>query len=203
MKLTSKDISAIRLPALALVIAIAVSVGLVQLSSAKLQQAESQQRSQSVALQQARSRYHQSGEERETILRYLATYQQLEQQGLIGSEQRIEWLEGLRAANTEAGLFGVEYQIAARTSFPYLSKEHPAAQQVHHSPMRVTLGLLHEGDLMRFFRALSAQRAGTFALTSCAVDRGGRTGTPQPRQANLTAQCELSWLTIDPRKADQ
>ena len=64
------------------------------------------------------------------------------------------------------------------------------------------VGHLHEGDLMRLFRALSAQQPGLFALNGCSLDRSGRMGAPLPKQANLTAECELSWLTVDP-KADK
>jgi hypothetical protein len=200
MKLTTKDLAAMKLPLLALAISIVASVALVGFSSSKREGAELQHRLQITALQDARSRYQRSGEERETILRYLPAYQQLEKEGFVGTEQRINWLESLRTANGQAGLFGVSYQLDAKKPFPPIGQYNPMSQQVQHSQMKLTFGLVHEGDLMRFLRALEAQQTGIFVLNGCQLDRGGRGDAPAPRQANLSAQCELSWLTIDPGK---
>lgn len=198
MKLTAKDFVPLKIPLVALAISIAAGIALVQFSSAMRVQAEAQNRRESVALQEARSRYHRSGEEREMILRNLPAYRQLEERGLVGTEQRINWLEGLRNANSQAGLFGVTYQLQAQKQFSLLGEGNPIAQYVRQSQMKLSFGLVHEADLMRFFRALAAQNVGVFVLTGCALDRAGRANAPVPRQANLNAQCELSWLTIQP-----
>ena len=199
MKLATKDLAAMKLPFLLLAMAIAASYLLVKFSSDKREKAEMQHRIESTALQDARSRYQRSGEERETILRYLPAYRQLENQGFVGIEQRINWLEGLRIANTKAGLFGVTYQVDARKPLPLIGQSNPMSQHLHNSHMKLSFGLVHEGELMRFFQALAAQQTGIFILTGCALDRVGRS-EPEPRQANLSAQCDLSWMTVDPGK---
>jgi hypothetical protein len=200
MKLAAKDLSSMKLPFLVLAVAIAASFLLVRFSSDKREQTEMQHRIQATALQEARSRYQRSGDERETILRYLPAYQQLENQGFVGTEQRINWLESLRIANTHAGLFGVTYQLDARKPFPLIGQSNPMSQNLHNSQMKLSFGLVHEGDLMRFLQALAEQQTGIFILTGCALDRVARSESPAPRQANLTAQCDLSWLTVDPGK---
>jgi hypothetical protein len=196
MEATTKDLTSLRLPAAALAISAVVAVAMVNISSNNLSRVDSELRGYETALQEARSRYQRWGEEREIIVRYLPLYQRLEQQGLVGAERRINWLEGLRLANAQAGLFGVDYQLGVRESFPLADKSSPIASRIHHSPMRLTFGLVHEGDLLRFFRALGAQQAGFFSLTGCTLDRGGRTSAPEPRQVNINAQCQLSWVTI-------
>jgi hypothetical protein len=56
--------------------------------------------------------------------------------------------------------------------------------------------LLHAGDLLRFFDLLQQQGAGLFLIDSCDVDR---TGDGSMRyQPNLSATCELSWITAEP-----
>jgi len=120
MKLAAKDLAVMKLPFLVLVVVIAISFLLVRFSADKRAQAEMQHRIQSTALQDARSRYQRSGDERETILRYLPAYRQLENQGFVGTEQRINWLESLRIANAQAGLFGVTYQLDAQKPFPLI-----------------------------------------------------------------------------------
>jgi hypothetical protein len=145
-------------------------------------------------------RYQRSGEERQTIQHYLQSYRQLEKIGFIGSEQRLNWVQGLRLANEKAGLFGVDYQIGAQESFPYLAKGDPLGDRVRRSQMKVALALVHEEDLMRFFGALAAQRPGMYTLNGCKLDRVSKESAPAARQRNLTANCELSWVTIDPGK---
>ena len=199
MPLISKDFNAIKMPLLALAIAVAASSAMVAFSSNQRSQSEKQYRDQLTALQDARTRYQRSGEERETVMHYLQAYRQLEKIGFVGAEQRLNWVESLRAANTQAGLFGVDYQLSAQEPFPYVAKDNPIGDRVKHSRMRLSFGVLHEGDLTQLFRALSAQQPGFFTLNSCSLDRAGRQGAPVPRQANLTAECELSWLTIDPK----
>lgn len=197
MQLTAKDLGAMKMPMLALAIALTASFAMVAFSSTYLSRSENQYRDQSTALRDARIRYQRSGQERETVTHYLQAYRHLEKTGFVGTEQRLNWVESLREANAKAGLFGVDYQLTAQEPFPYVAKDNPVGDRVKHSRMRLSFGVLHEGDLIRLLRALSAQQPGLFALNSCSLDRAGRQGAPVPRQANLTAECELSWLTID------
>jgi hypothetical protein len=199
MQLTAKDFRAMKMPVIALAIAVAASFAMVALSSNQRAQSEKQYRDQLTALQEARTRYQRSGDERETVMHYLQAYRQLEKIGFVGAEQRLNWVESLRAANAQAGLMGVEYQLTAQEPFPYVVKDNPIGERVKHSRMRLSFGVLHEGDLMRLLRALAAQQPGLFTLNSCSLDRAGRQGAPVPRQANLNAECELSWLTVDPK----
>ncbi len=201
MPLISKDLGAMKMPLLALAIAVAASFAMIAFSSNQHSQSEKQYRDQLTALQEARTRYQRSGDERETVTHYLQAYRQLEKIGFVGAEQRLNWVESLRAANAQAGLSGVDYQLAAQEPFPYVAKDNPVGDRVKHSRMRLSFGVLHEGELTRLLRALFAQQPGLFTLNSCSLDRAGRQGAPLPRQANLTAECELSWLTIDPKGA--
>ena len=199
MQLTPKDLNAMKMPMLALAIAVAASFAMVAFSSNQRAQSQKQHRDQLTALQEARTRYQRSGEERQTVTHYLQAYRQLEKIGFVGAEQRLNWVESLRLANVQAGLSGVDYQLTAQEPFPYVAKDNPVGDRVKHSRMRLSFGVLHEGELTRLLRALSAQQPGLFTLNSCSLDRAGRQGAPLPRQANLTAECELSWLTIDPK----
>jgi hypothetical protein len=196
MNITGKDLTRLKFPALIFLAAVTIAVVLVSLSSGYRDRVERELGTQENALREARNRYHRSGDEREIILRDLPVYQQLQQQGFIGAERRINWLEGLRVANAEAGLFGVDYQLRPQEPFPFVDKSNPIAPRVLRSEMNVSMGLVHEADLMRFLHALAAQQAGMFALTSCILERNGLSSAPAPRQANLTAQCKLSWVTV-------
>ncbi len=199
MQLTSKDFRAMKIPLLVLAVAIATSSAMLALSSNQRANAEKDYRDQLSALQEARTKYQRSGEERETVTHYLQSYRQLEKIGFVGSEQRLNWVESLRAANAQAGLFGVEYQMSAQEPYPYIAKDNPIGDRVRQSRMRLSFGVLHEGELTRLLAALAAQQPGLYVLDKCSMDRAGRQGPPVPRQANLTVECEISWLTIDPK----
>lgn len=195
--LTIRDLLSMRAPLLALGIVLVLSASLVKFTSSRHNAAEAERLAHVSALGDARSRFQRSGDERGLILRYLPDYQTLQESGFVGGERRIEWIEGLRASNKKAGLFGVTYQMDARKPFPLVAQGNPIAQYLHHSPMKLSLGLVHEGDLLRFLDLLSAQPTGMFFLTGCAIERPTRSDTPAPRQANLTARCDLSWLTVE------
>ncbi len=198
MTLTSKDLYAMKMPAIVFAIAIAAACALVWFTSDQLKRSETRYRDQMAALDSARTRYQRSGEERQTVLHYIQAYKQLERLGVVGSEQRLNWVESLRQANAQAGLFGVNYQMSAQAPYEFSGKDHPLAERVKQSQMKLFFGVLHEGDLMRLLDALSAQQAGLFTLNECTLDRAGRQGAPQPKQPNLTAECDLSWVTIEP-----
>ncbi len=203
MTLTSKDLDAMKIPAIVLALAIAAAWVMVWFTSDQRMQSEKRYREQLAALDNAKSRYQRSGEERETVLHYIQAYKHLEQLGVVGSEKRLDWVESLREANARAGLFGVDYQMTAQAPFPFVPKDHPLADRIKQSQMKLFFGILHEGDLMRLLDALQAQQPGLFALSECSLDRAGRQGVPMPRQANLTAQCDLSWVTIAPQRSAQ
>ncbi|MCA3069164.1 MAG: hypothetical protein ING77_04440 [Rhodocyclaceae bacterium] len=148
------------------------------------------------ALEEARLRYQRSGEERDLLTRYAPEYRLLESHGFIGAEQRVNWIDSLRMASESVRLPGVQYQIGAQA--PYRLPEMPDAPLAQ-SPMTIELRLAHEGDLMRFLRALAAGRAGVFLLNECTLERlaAEPVGGGQP---NLRADCELSWVSV-PRPA--
>jgi hypothetical protein len=127
-------------------------------------------------------------------VRYLDRYRQLERAGFIGEEQRINWLDGLRVANQQADLFGVEYQIESQKAYPYAGELNPGQVAISQSPMRLRFRLLHEDDLGRFFGSLARQGGGYFTVDRCHLRRV-ETGGVIRYQPNINADCELSWLT--------
>ncbi len=197
MKLTSKDISPLWLPCLAVVVALALGWVMIGYSNHDLAQSRSRLSQWTSELQEARTRFQRSDDEKAMILRYLPTYSALQQQGFVGTERRLEWVEALRTADRKAGLHGVQYKIE-----PQDSTTHPAAKGViekrlRRSVMRLTLGLTHEADLLEFLDTLSAQGAGVFTVRSCGLT-ALPVGDPAPRRANLQAECEIDWLTVAP-----
>lgn len=201
MKFSAADLSALRRPLLALAAAALVGGAGAFHTSQGLHHARDRLAKQQRDLLEARQRFQKAGEEKAVILRYRPDYLRLRQQGFIGEEQRINWLDALRAANLRLKLFGVDYQIEAQQPYPAPPMD-TGAYHLHQSVMKISLALLHEEDLMRFIGDLSAQQAGIFALRECTLQR--RTAAKAESagfQPHLQAECSLAWLTISDAEA--
>jgi len=189
------DLQALRNPLL-VVAGVALLGALAVYSSGRLMIATRQQLAQQqLQLKDARTRLQKSGEEKDIIVRYLDGFRQLERTGFVGEEQRINWLDGLRLANQQADLFGVDYQIGAQRPYLHAAECSPGTLALNQTVMRVRFRLLHEGDLDRFLVSLARQGAGIFAIDQCLLRRIDTRGVIR-YQPNVNAECDLSWITV-------
>ncbi|HUO43846.1 MAG TPA: hypothetical protein VMT94_02905 [Burkholderiales bacterium] len=191
------DLETLKKPLLALCIVIAAGAGAIYYTDQLLQQAALDLAQKKRQLQEAHTRLQKSGDEKETIVRYLDSYHYLQQLGFAGDERRIDWIDALRLTNQQMQLFGIDYQISAQQSYPYAGELGPGQVTLHQSVMKINLGLLHEGDLMKFLTALAQQNAGIFSVNQCMLTRAN-TGGSIRYQPNLRAECELAWITAKP-----
>jgi hypothetical protein len=189
------DLQALRNPLLALAAVALIGALAVYYSGRLMVSARQQLAQQQVQLKDARTRLQKSGEEKDIIVRYIGGFRQLERTGFVGDEQRINWLDGLRLANQQADLFGVDYQIGAQKPYAFASEFSPGTLALNESAMRVRFRLLHEGDLGRFFDALARQGTGIFTVDQCQLRRID-TGGVIRYQPNVSAECDLSWITL-------
>ena len=192
--MSQADLQALRNPLLVLVVVVVAGALAIYYSDLLKATARKQLTEQQALLKEAKTRLQRSGDEKDIIVRYLDSYRQLERSGFVGEEQRINWLDGLRIANHQADLFGVDYQIEAQKPYAYAADLNPGQLALYQSAMRLKFQLLHEEDLVRFLAALSRQGVGIFAVNQCTVRRIDTRGVIR-YQPNATAECELSWIT--------
>ena len=199
--ITRQDIDALRVPLIAFLATIVASVAIIFVSGAVLDSAHALLAKRDAELRQARLKIQNAGEEKELISQYLDAYQQLARAGFVGEEQRITWLDSLRAANEEARIFGVEYDLSAQRPYVYASEFNVGQLLLQESVMHVKFGMLHEEDLPRFLGALARRGGGYFTVDDCVVRR-----LKNPEDANLaqveaklSADCNLRWLTVRPQ----
>jgi hypothetical protein len=197
MRLEYKDLLPLRLPAVALVTAVIISVLLINYSAKKFAVQQQYVRAARMQMEEASKRYRDSDLEKEMIARYLPKYRALEARGFIGSENRIGWIDALRIADQKAGGFGVQYQLSAQGPYKGLLSGDPIASRLRRSTMDIRFGVVHEGQFLGFLDALEAEDAGMFALRSCSLEPIQR-DKPQPRTQNLNAKCEIDWVTLVP-----
>lgn len=200
--MNAEDLKALQFQLIALVCVVLLATGAVYYSNALLDQSQKKLAQEQKQLKEARTRLQRSGDEKQVIVQYLGGYQQLERGGFAGDEKRINWLDGLRLANQQAALFGVDYQISTQKPYRYAAEFNPAPLTLAESVMKLRFQLLHDEDLMRFFNALARQNAGLFLIDECRIRRID-TGGVIRFQPNLMAECELSWVTAKPAAATE
>lgn len=201
MRFASSDFHALRYPLAALTVACLAGAALVFLTHQAVKAGEARQAKQEAVLREARERLYRSGEEKEKILRYRPAFAELERRGFVGEEQRINWVDALRAASLRLKMFGVSYQIDAQQPHGGLEGLDTGAYRLRQSLMKVSMGLLHEEDLMRFIDTMAEQQAGVFILRECGLKRKAvakvETAGVMP---HLEAECSLAWLSLAQEK---
>lgn len=202
MKIERKDLVPLRLPVAALVASIVAALLLIDYSGDKRSQAAERVLAARAAAEEASKRYRDSDLEKAMIAQYLPQYQELQQRGFIGSENRINWIDALRIADQQAAGFGVQYRLSAQGPYKGLLTGEPIASRLRRSTMDIRFGVVHEGQFLTFLQALEALDAGMYALRSCSLEPVHRE-EPQPRTQNLSAQCEIDWVTLVPPEAGQ
>lgn len=192
--MTQADLQALKNPLLVLLAVLVAAAATIYFTDQLTVSARRQLAQQQSQLKEARTRLQKSGDEKDIIIRYLQGFRRLQLSGFVGEEQRINWLDGLRLTNQQADLFGVDYQIGAQKPYPYAAEFNPGQLELNQSLMRLRFRLLHEEDMMRFFSILAGQNAGIFTVDQCDMRRID-TGGVIRYQPNVTAECELSWIT--------
>ena len=193
---SARELRALSKPLLVLAIVAAVGLTAVALTGKAVTAAQAKVKSQEAERIEARNRIQRSGQERGIIERYIEPYKELERNGIVGEERRIGWIDALRAANQEADLYGVEYQVNPQQAYSFSGEVGAGPLTIHQSLMKLRFELLHEGDLFRFFDALAAQKVGRFSVNQCTLTRLPADLAVPVNQPTLSAQCELAWITI-------
>ncbi len=195
--MNNDELKALRTPLAVLVTVVALAGAAVYYTDLLAKKATTDLTRQKGVFQAAQTRMRQSGDEKETIVKYVDAYRDLEKSGFAGEEQRINWLDALRNANARAELFGVSYQIGIQHAYPYAAELDPGTISLQESIMELDMRLLHEGDLLRFVEELRAQQAGLFHIRDCTLIRTDRSDTLR-NQPYINAKCDLAWITARP-----
>lgn len=195
--MNAEELKALRGPLILLAVVLALGAGAIYYTHQLGMQARATLAKQQSLLRDAQARMRRSGDEEAIITQYVDKYRLLQQSGFIGNEQRIEWLNALRAANERTDLFGVNYGIDAQQPYAYAAELNPGQISLRQSVMKLEFRLLHELDLLRFFDALRTENKGLFQLDQCSLRRTEITAAIR-YQPNIAVNCQLTWVTATP-----
>ena len=203
MKLALRDIPALGPPLVILGAILALGAAGIAYTGKLIKQGQADLAAAQGKLKEARERVSRSGDEVDTLRRYIGPYQELVRLGIVGEEQRLNWIDALRVANVDAQLFGVDYEVGSQIPYSFAAQVNAEGLPVQQSTMKLKLGLLYETDLLTFFRVLARQNVGAFAVNQCTLQRLTSDVSKPVNQPTLRAECDVAWVTIPPPAAPE
>lgn len=138
-------------------------------------------------------------EEQQELRDKIGRYQELKARGLIGPEQRLDWIEIIARLKAARGIFKLDYDFAPqRPVDPGILPGGAAAGgfEIMSSQMRLQLQLLHEGELLTFLSELRDAVPALVQVRSCTIERLAPGTTDRGKNAQLKAECILEWITL-------
>lgn len=127
-------------------------------------------------------------------------YKQLIEDGLLGQEHRLNWIEVLRNANENNRFLSLNYQISTQDEYRFEFPVSMGSFKIYASTMKLDLKLLHEGDLLYLFNELDNKAKGHYTVKRCKFNRDGNIISKDISKSNLITDCELNWYNI--KKSD-
>jgi hypothetical protein len=129
---------------------------------------------------------------------YRKIYSGHKSSGLIGEERRLSWIESLVTTNEVLKLPLLTYNLLPQEKFTRPGLKVKSGVKLNSSPMELSMGLLHEEDLLAVLEGLRLSIKNLFTVESCSLTRsGGIDSTLNTKSANLTSNCTIRWVTID------
>ena len=136
-------------------------------------------------------------EEERMIEDFYPEFVRLYRGGMLGKERRLSWLESLRQAGDTIKIPELAYKLEAQREMPPEFELPLGGYSLFVSPMNLSLGLLHEGDLLQLLQALDRDALGQYSVKSCSIKRSTPDLNLDMIEANITAECQLDWWTVD------
>ncbi|GAB5605440.1 hypothetical protein [Sideroxyarcus sp. TK5] len=198
MSFSTDDLGEIKWSLLACLLSVGIAVGMIQYSATLQQQSLKELQQAQRQLSTARDQLLTAQNDQENMSSYQLEYDALVAQKVIGNEQRLDWIEGLEKLRRQNLLPDVKYTIGPQTAYTPNPPLNAGNFALSLSPMSMELALLHEGQLLDFFEALSRQMPGWFLLDNCALSHADST---QNGGVKLNARCTGGWFTMKNRNA--
>ncbi len=198
MSFSRTDLGEIKWSVLACALSTGIAIALISYSADIQHQSLKEFQQAQRQLSTAREQLLTAQNDLENMSSYQMEYDALAAQKVIGSEQRLDWIEGLENLRKQNLLPGFRYTIAPQTGYTPNPPLNAGNFALSLSPMSMQLDLLHEGQLIAFFAQLNQQMPGWFLLDHCALSHSD---ADKNSGVMLTAECGGGWFTMKNRSA--
>jgi len=200
MNFTSAELRKLA-PAFAILLALLAAGGaLVFWTQQELRAAERQFAAARTERAQARERLARIAEEEKEVNDKLEVYRRLKSLHILGEEQRLEWADAMTRIRTTRELLDLRYSVGRQQAIASVPGK-PANVDFYSSTMKVTIALLHEGDLLNFLADLRESGNAYYSIKHCSIARTGLAPAVAGLAPRLRAECEIDLITIVDRAA--
>jgi hypothetical protein len=203
MKFGQADFRKIQASLLAAVLMSAVGAAVVLVSLERTKIAEMAEKTASKDRNEFSGKLKQVRSEENEIKTKSALFSTLQARGIIGEEQRLDWVELLKDIRDKRRLIDLQYEISPQRP---LDANASNGLTFYASAMKLQLKLLHEEDLTRLLEDLRSQAKAQIQVKNCNVSRlprssgepGNDNGYPRgpSPSALLQADCLIDWITV-------
>ena len=201
MKFSTKDLPHIRGLLIMLALALILGAVLIYVSDGVLTKAQQSKIIADREWSEALRKLERTKNEQEDLQGYYHQYQNLVEQNVIGQERRLDWIETIEKIRNQLNIFSVKYKLEPQETLNLENNSTSNSFDLHRSNMTLDFSLLHEGQLLNFFDALSEEAKGMYLLESCTLTRNDL--VRQLRFVpNLQAECTLGWITLNEKNAE-
>ncbi len=200
MNFSAEEFRKLAAPLVILLALLAAGAGLIYWTQQEQRAADQQLAAARTERAQARERLTRIAEEEKEVNDKLEVYLRLKKAHILGEERRLEWADAMTRIRTSRELLDLRYLVERRRAlFSAVGK--PANVDFFASTMKVSIDLLHEGDLLGFLRDLRESGNAYHSIRRCAIARTGSAPTGTSIVPRLRAECEIDLITIVDRAA--
>ena len=168
MKLATSDLPKLQWSILAIVLMMAVGAALIFFAFSATEVAKRDRAIAQAERNEFDGKLKQVRNEEDEIKQKSAVFKALQTRGMIGEEQRLEWVELIKDIRDTRRLIDLQYEIAPQRK---LDAEAGSGFAFYSSTMRLQLKLLHEEDLTRLLDDLHNRARALIQVKSCGVTR--------------------------------
>jgi len=191
---------AFRVALLILLCSILLGAGLIWHSQFFLEQKKQQLDSAEQALRDIEDLNSSSQEAVDIIQSSYPRYQNLKQQGLLNTEQRLFWINRLHHLQDQLQLAELRFTFSEQQRYALPGLVLDERFQLFVTNMDLNIAVSHSVALLQFLHALEQQQDDLLNIQNCTIDRqrdsqqalqqGGK-----KQSANIKARCRLQWFT--------
>lgn len=199
MRITLQDLRRLRWGIALLAVLLLASAGIVLAALNHLRQAQEENRQAVAQRGDIQARLVRARDEEIEIRARISSYQELVARGIIGQEQRLDWVERIAQIQAARRLIDVRYELSPQQPVDARLLPGGAIAGGHEfmaSAMKLQMQLLHEDDLLGFLADLQQSVQALVVVRDCKVERLVRAEGDRAMQANLAAECAIDWITL-------
>lgn len=123
-------------------------------------------------------------------------FSELQKRGIVGEEQRLDWVELIKATQDNLRLREVRYEIAPQRPLDSKHSDAESTLAFYASTMSLQMQLLHEEDLLRFLAEIRQRATALIHIRRCDLSRSSSNADSGVPNANLQAECVIDWITV-------